>query len=140
MARKAAVGVRTREVASVCLMLTGKPVTISTPFQFKMLVDVMDGKDLGRDLNVVNSALLLADSPVHLPILLLLAYGLCQSSSSLLPEYTSVVFSHVAQLAIRNFGGSMSDHVHALGISHLDCNTGVATPAQTVASWSAAVG
>ena len=127
-------------MASVCLMLTGKPVTISTPFHFKMLVDVMDGKDLGRDLNIVNSALLLADSPVRLPILLLLANSLCRSSSSLLPEYTSVVFSHVAQLAIRNFSRSTFDHVHALGISHLDCNTGVATPAQTVASWSAAVG
>jgi hypothetical protein len=44
-----------------------------------MIVDVMGGKDLSRDLNIVNSAsLLLADSPVRLlTLLLLLAYGLC---------------------------------------------------------------
>jgi ABC-type multidrug transport system fused ATPase/permease subunit len=124
-ARKAAIGVRTRVVASVCLMLAGKAVTISTPFLFKMLVDVVGGKDLGRDLNVANSALLLADSPVRLPVLLLLAYGLCRSSSSLLREYTNVVFSHVAQSAIRNFGRSTFDHVHALDLRyHLDRNTG----------------
>ncbi len=55
-------------------MLNGKAIAISTPFLFKMLVNVEGGKDLGRDLNVVNSALLLVDSQVRLPILLLLAY------------------------------------------------------------------
>jgi len=112
----------------VCLMLTRKAVTISTPFLFKMLVDVLNGKDLGRDLNVLNSALLLTDLLVHLPILLLLAYGLCRSSSSLLCEYTNVVFSQVAQLAKRNIGWSAFDHVHALNIisprlQHQRCNT-----------------
>jgi len=124
-ARGAAMGVRTRVVASVCLMLAGKAVTISTPFLFKMLVDVVGGRDLGRDLDVANSALLLADSPVRLPVLLLLLYGLCRSSSSLLREYTNVVFSHVAQSAIRSFGRSTFDHVHALDLKyHLDRNTG----------------
>jgi hypothetical protein len=121
-------------------MLTGKAVTISTSFLFKMLVDVVGGKDFGRDLNVASSALLLADSLVRLPVLLLLAYGLCQSSSSLLCGYTNVVFSHVAQLGIRNFGRLMFDHVHALNIisprlQHRRCNTGALSP-----SWSAAVG
>ena len=59
---------------------------------------------------------------------------------SLLREYTNVVISHVAQLAICNFGRSTFDHIHALDISHLDCNTGVATQERSVASWSAAVG
>ncbi len=109
-------------------MLTRKAVTISTPFLFKMLVDVLNGKDLGRDLNVVNSALLLADSLVHLPILLLLEYGLCRSSLSLLCEYTNIMLSQVAQLAKHNFGWSAFDHVHTLNIisprlQHRRCNT-----------------
>jgi ABC-type transport system involved in Fe-S cluster assembly fused permease/ATPase subunit len=130
-ARASAISVRTRVVASICLMLAGKAVTISTPFLFKMLVDVVGGGvgELGdgrRDLVVLRSAMLLSDSSLKLPVLLLLAYGTCRSLSSLLREYTNVVFSHVAQSAIRSFGRSTFDHVHALDLRyHLDRNTGM---------------
>ncbi|KAL3807410.1 hypothetical protein ACHAXA_009472 [Cyclostephanos tholiformis] len=128
-ARASAITVRARVVASMCLMLAGKAVTISTPFLFKMLVDVVgDGGSGGgrRDIGVVRSALLLSDSTLNLPVLLLLAYGICRSLSSLLREYTNVVFSHVAQSAIRNFGRSTFDHVHTLDLRyHLDRNTGM---------------
>ena len=129
LARSSAMSVRIRVVASICLMLAGKAVTITTPFLFKMLVDVVGGepgRDGRRDLAVLRSAMLLADSTLTLPVLLLLAYGTCRSLSSLLREYTNVVFSHVAQSAIRNFGRSTFDHVHALDLRyHLDRNTGM---------------
>ncbi len=60
-------------------MLTRKAVTISTPFLFKMLVGVVGGRDVGRDLDTANLAPILADSPASLPVLLLLAYGLVLS-------------------------------------------------------------
>lgn len=129
--RQTALMVRYRVVASICLMLAGKAVTISTPFLFKMLVDVVGAvtaSTTASPTKVASSALLhtVADStPIPLPILLLLLYGLCRSLSSLLREYTNVVFSHVAQAAIRNFGRSTFDHVHSLDLKyHLDRNTG----------------
>ena len=139
-ARQMAWMVRYRVVASICLMLAGKAVTISTPFLFKMLVDVVGTTaatsaaasaataSTTTPIKVASSSLLhtVVDStPIPLPMLLLLLYGLCRSVSSLLREYTNVVFSHVAQAAIRNFGRSTFDHVHSLDLKyHLDRNTG----------------
>jgi ABC-type transport system involved in Fe-S cluster assembly fused permease/ATPase subunit len=76
-------------------------------------------------MGVSSATLLNVGTKIPLPILLLLAYGLCQSLLSLLRDYTNVVFSHVAQSAIRNFGRSTFDHVHSLDLKyHLDRNTG----------------
>jgi ABC-type transport system involved in Fe-S cluster assembly fused permease/ATPase subunit len=132
--RQSALMVRYRVVASICLMLAGKAVTISTPFLFKMLVDVVGTTSsaayttTATPIKVASSALLhtVVDStPIPLPMLLLFLYGLCRSLSSLLREYTNVVFSHVAQAAIRTFGRSTFDHVHSLDLKyHLDRNTG----------------
>lgn len=113
--RRQALSIRSRVVASIILMLAGKGVTIATPFLFKMLVDIVPSYADGVAATTMKS----------LPILLLLAYGICRSLSSLFREMTNAVFAHVAQSAIRRFGRSTFDHVHSLGLQyHLNRNTG----------------
>mmetsp|Transcript_26846 Transcript_26846/g.38368 ORF Transcript_26846/g.38368 Transcript_26846/m.38368 type:complete len:782 (+) Transcript_26846:97-2442(+) len=116
--RKQALSIRYRVIASILLMLAGKGVTIATPFLFKMLVDIVPSYAEGT----MAAATTVKTS---LPILLLLAYGICRSLSSLFRETTNAVFAHVAQSAIRRFGRSTFDHVHSLGLQyHLNRNTG----------------
>ena len=126
--RLQALSIRYRVVASVLLMLAGKGVTIAVPFLFKMLVDITPSYADGA--TTVSSPAILANCSSlsclsSLPILLLLAYGICRSLSSLFREATNAIFAHVAQSAIRRFGRSTFDHVHSLDLQyHLNRNTG----------------
>jgi ATP-binding cassette subfamily B (MDR/TAP) protein 7 len=114
--RMQALSIRYRVCASIMLMLAGKGVTIATPFLFKMLVDVVPTYAEGAASTAVASLS---------PVLLLLAYGICRSLSSLFRESTNAIFAHVAQSAIRRFGRSTFDHVHSLDLQyHLNRNTG----------------
>lgn len=114
--RMQALSIRYRVVASILLMLAGKGVTIATPFLFKMLVDTVPSYADG---------VAATTAVTRLPILLLLAYGVCRSLSSLFREATNAIFAHVAQSAIRRFGRSTFDHVHSLDLQyHLNRNTG----------------
>jgi hypothetical protein len=102
--RMQALSIRYRVVASVLLMLAGKGVTIAVPFLFKMLVDITPSYADGA--TTVSSPAILANCSSlsclsSLPILLLLAYGICRSLSSLFREATNAIFAHVAQSAIR---------------------------------------
>lgn len=126
--RMQALSIRYRVVGSVLLMLAGKGVTIAVPFLFKMLVDITPSYADGAT-TVSSPAILAKFSSLSglssLPILLLLAYGICRSLSSLFREATNAIFAHVAQSAIRRFGRSTFDHVHSLDLQyHLNRNTG----------------
>mmetsp|Transcript_38354 Transcript_38354/g.82630 ORF Transcript_38354/g.82630 Transcript_38354/m.82630 type:complete len:465 (+) Transcript_38354:45-1439(+) len=139
--RKVALAIRCRVIASIFLMLAGKFVTIATPFIFKSLVDLVPTYiDVASSTsaaaaaatsassplaNKLSASSILANSPIPLPILLLLSYGICRSASSLFRESTNAIFAHVAQSAIRRFGRSTFDHVHSLDLQyHLNRNTG----------------
>ena len=114
--RKQALSIRYRVVASITLMLAGKGVTIATPFLFKMLVDIVPS---------YAESVAATTKVTSLPVMLLLAYGVCRSLSSLFRETTNAIFAHVAQSAIRRFGRSTFDHVHSLDLQyHLNRNTG----------------
>ena len=120
--RLQALSIRYRVVASVLLMLAGKGVTIAVPFLFKMLVDITPSYADGA--TTVSSPVILANCSSlsclsSLPILLLLAYGICRSLSSLFREATNAIFAHVAQSAIRRFGRSTFDHVHSLDLQYV---------------------
>jgi ABC-type transport system involved in Fe-S cluster assembly fused permease/ATPase subunit len=122
--RMQALSIRYRVVASILLMLAGKGVTIATPFLFKWLVDVVPSYT-DASATAANAAAATTSMPLSLPILLLLAYGVCRSLSSLFRESTNAIFAHVAQSAIRRFGRSTFDHVHSLDLQyHLNRNTG----------------
>ena len=111
--RRLALSIRLRVVASVLLMLAGKVATICTPFIFKMLVDTVPGSAgaSGGTATSAKLARLLHNLPFSPPVLLLVAYGLFRSLSSLCREGTNAVFAGVAQSAIRRFGRSTFDHV-----------------------------
>ena len=111
--RRLALSIRLRVIASVLLMLAGKVATICTPFIFKMLVDTVPGSAgaSGGTATSAKLARLLHNLPFSPPVLLLVAYGLFRSLSSLCREGTNAVFAGVAQSAIRRFGRSTFDHV-----------------------------
>ena len=120
--RKAAISIRYRVLASVLLMLAGKVVTISTPFIFKMLIDIASSSG---GTSPVAASSLMSNIPISQSIILLISYGICRSLSSIFREATNAIFAHVSQSAIRRFGRSTFDHVHSLDLSyHLNRNTG----------------
>ena len=100
-----------RVVASLGLMLGGKALTIQVPYVFKGLVDALPG--------------ITADPTGTLPVALLLGYGISRAAATGLQEWRNVVFSVVAQDAIRKVGVSVFNHVHRLDLQfHLSRNTG----------------
>lgn len=121
--RKEALTIRYRVILSMLTMLAGKASTIVTPYIFKALIDVVPtyaATSTTASTIATNNLL-----PISLPILLLISYGICRSISSFFREATSVIFSYVAQAAIRSVGRTTFDHVHALDLQyHLNRNTG----------------
>ena len=129
--RKEALTIRYRVILSMLTMLAGKASTIVTPYIFKTLIDVVPTYARSSGIAAATSATAtptIATNnllPISLPILLLISYGICRSLSSFFREATSVIFSYVAQAAIRSVGRTTFDHVHALDLQyHLNRNTG----------------
>ena len=66
-----------------------------------------------------------ADALAVSPFLVLTAYGLSRSMTSLLQESRNAVFASVAQRTIRKLGTTTFSHLHELDLKyHLDANTG----------------
>lgn len=104
-------GIKRRVLGAMGLLVSSKLLTIASPFLFKEAVDLAAGN--GEILNSVGPAALLA------------AYGLARLSASLSQELRTVVFSSVAQRAIRNVGLGVFRHLNAMSHQfHLDRNTG----------------
>ena len=135
--REHATAMRRRVVAAASLMVAGKAVTITTPFVFKALVDLLvpvSAATASADAGVpaflpASLAEGLAASDVAgvpaLPFALLLAYGATRSLASLCQEARNAVFANVGYRAIRSVGASTFDHVHALDLQfHLGRSTG----------------
>lgn len=126
---------RQRVVVAASLMVTGKAVTIATPFMFKALVDTLPAfapaaTDASLPAFLPNGLVdgLAASSVVGvpaLPLALLLSYGAARTLATLLQESRNAVFADVAQSAIRSVGASTFDCVHNLDLQfHLSRNTG----------------
>lgn len=114
---------KARVVGSVSMLVAGKLLTIQVPFIFKALVDSYSTETL--------AAAAAAGSPELLglaalsPAALLAAYGASRAAASGLQEARNLVFSTVAQRAIRSVRGSVFAHLQSLDMGfHLNRSTG----------------
>jgi len=107
------VGLRLRVAGAVSLLIMAKLVNIQVPMIFKDIIDssfVVATESTGLTLSV---------------LAVLLGYGIARSTASLFHELRSVVFSPVAQVAIRQVATQTFLHIHAMDLNwHLSRQTG----------------
>ncbi|MBI2236311.1 MAG: ABC transporter ATP-binding protein/permease [Magnetospirillum sp.] len=100
---------RLRVVAAVLLLVAAKGVNVFVPLLYKQAVDALGAKG----------------SAMMVPVGILAAYGLARVLSSSFAELRDIVFSRVAQRAIRSVGLQVFGHLHRLSLRfHLDRQTG----------------
>lgn len=121
-------GLRLRVGGAVSLLVASKLVSIQVPMLFKDIVDSVTELSTG----VAQSAEAVASSGIVDPhalsvaaIASLLGYGIARSTASFFHEMRSVVFSPVAQTAIRQVATQTFLHLHAMDLNwHLSRQTG----------------
>lgn len=103
-----------RVAGAVSLLVFAKLVNIQVPWIFKEIID---------GLTIVATSV---DTTLALPVLAtVLGYGIARSTASFFQEMRSVVFSPVAQIAIRQVATQTFLHLHAMDLNwHLSRQTG----------------
>jgi ATP-binding cassette, subfamily B, heavy metal transporter len=107
---KGEVGLRSRVVVAMVLLVLAKVVNVYVPILYKYAVDA-----LGEP----------AAQAVAVPIALIVAYGAARVLAQGLGEIRDAVFAPVSQRAIRNLALEVFGHLHALALRyHLERQTG----------------
>ncbi|KAI8051854.1 P-loop containing nucleoside triphosphate hydrolase protein [Thamnidium elegans] len=107
------VGVKTRVVIALSLLLGGKLLNVQVPFYFKNVIDSLNVTlpDEGTLWAVCGAAII--------------GYGLARLGSSVFQELRNAVFAAVAQKAIRRVALNVFTHLHKLDLGfHLTRQTG----------------
>ena len=108
---KGELGLKSRVVAAVLLVLAGKAISIAMSYPLKLAVDRMS-----------------AHSPVGIVIGLVLAYCLARFGGVLSDNLRNAIFEKVGQNAVRTLAGQVFRHVHDLSLRfHLERRTGSLT-------------
>src|SRR5262249_15180451 len=103
------IGLKTRVVIAVLLLLAAKLLTIWVPILYKHAVDALSPS------NIIVAA----------PVALIVAYGAARVMSQGFNELRTAVFAKVSQRAIRRLALSAFRHLHALSLRfHLERRTG----------------
>ena len=93
------VGLRSRVVVALVLLILAKVANVYVPILYKHSVDALgDGKA----------------AAVAVPVALIVAYGLARVLAQAFGEVRDAVFAPVSQRAIRNLALEVFDHLHAL--------------------------
>ncbi|MDX1252698.1 MAG: ABC transporter ATP-binding protein/permease [Gammaproteobacteria bacterium] len=101
---------RTRVILAMAFLALAKLANVTIPLALKEVVDALDGA---------------RHAVVLLPLALLIGYGALRIASTLFGELRDLVFSKVAQRAIRNIAVKVFRHLHALALRfHLERQTG----------------
>ncbi|MFZ5594332.1 MAG: ABCB family ABC transporter ATP-binding protein/permease [Pseudomonadota bacterium] len=101
---------RTRVILAMAFLALAKLANVTIPLALKEVVDALDGA---------------RHAVVLLPLALLIGYGVLRIASTLFGELRDMVFSKVAQRAIRNIAVKVFRHLHALSLRfHLERQTG----------------
>ncbi|HVJ54124.1 MAG TPA: ABC transporter ATP-binding protein/permease [Aliidongia sp.] len=99
-----------RVAAALALVVTAKLVNITLPMLYKQAVDILSGH---------------AGAVTIVPVALIVAYGLARVGAQTAGELRELVFSRVAQRAIRLIALDVFRHLHALSLRfHLERQTG----------------
>lgn len=125
-------GLRLRVGGAVSLLIASKLVNIQVPMLFKNIVDSMTELSTNVAQGAGAAVADVAASGIVEPHALsmaavgsLLGYGIARSTASLFHELRSVVFSPVAQTAIRQVATQTFLHLHAMDLNwHLSRQTG----------------
>jgi ABC-type transport system involved in Fe-S cluster assembly fused permease/ATPase subunit len=105
---------KVRVAGAVSLLVAAKLVNVQVPMLFKEIIDSMNVVT-GGDVSTLSMALVAS----------LLGYGIARSTASAFHELRSVVFSPVAQIAIRQVATQTFLHLHAMDLNwHLSRQTG----------------
>ena len=106
-------------IALLCLVIS-KVAIVGMPL---LLKDIVDGLDA-----VAGKGSVLENTPLVLPLILLLSYGALRLTASLFNELRDAVFSRVRYHAMRNISRRVLKHLYSLSLSyHLDRKTGGVT-------------
>lgn len=106
-------------IALFCLVIS-KVAIVGMPLLLKEIVDGLDA--------TTSNASLLDNTPLVLPLVLLLSYGALRLTASLFNELRDAVFSRVRYHAMRSISLRVLKHLYSLSLSyHLDRKTGGVT-------------
>lgn len=115
---------------SLCLLITGKIITIQAPMLFKNVIDFLndnsritkDGQDSGKKLLNLDSP---QETVLTMACTLILGYGAARAGSSLFNELRNSIFAKVAGESIRRVAVNVFSHLHRLDLNfHLNRQTG----------------
>lgn len=107
-------GLKVRVAGAVSLLVAAKLVNVQVPMLFKDIIDSMNVV-VANDASTLSYTLVAA----------LVGYGVARSTASMFHELRSVVFSPVAQVAIRQVATQTFLHLHAMDLNwHLSRQTG----------------
>jgi len=111
---------RRRVIFALLALIVAKAVTLAVPIAYKMVVDLLTGQaDPGEIAGL--SAIGLA----AVPAVLIIAYGLGRVLMVVFAQFRDILFTVVAQNAVRALANRTFRHLHALSMRfHLERRTG----------------
>ncbi|MFD0986850.1 ABCB family ABC transporter ATP-binding protein/permease [Methyloligella solikamskensis] len=109
-----------RVVLAFLALIAAKVVTLSAPIAYKTIVDMLSGETTPDELAVFSSFDL-----VMVPVMLVVAYGMARVFMVVFAQLRDVLFTAVAQNAVRNLANRTFQHLHRLSLRfHLERRTG----------------
>ena len=108
---------RLRVLLALLALVLAKAVTLAVPIFYKSVVDLLTGEATGPEATAIG----LAASPIFL----IIAYGIGRVLMVLFAQFRDVLFTAVAQNAVRNLANRTFRHLHELSLRfHLERRTG----------------
>ncbi|ODA66542.1 putative multidrug export ATP-binding/permease protein [Methyloligella halotolerans] len=107
-------------VLAFVALIAAKVVTLSAPIAYKTIVDMLSGETTPDELAVFSGFDL-----VMVPIMLVVAYGMARIFMVVFAQLRDVLFTSVAQNAVRRLANRTFQHLHQLSLRfHLERRTG----------------
>jgi ATP-binding cassette, subfamily B, heavy metal transporter len=109
-----------RVVFALAALVLAKAITLAVPIAYKAIVDLLTGQASGGELRDLTALGLAA-----VPGFLIVAYGVGRVLMVLFAQFRDVLFTVVAQNAVRELANKTFRHLHALSLRfHLERRTG----------------
>ncbi|HSD93185.1 MAG TPA: ABC transporter ATP-binding protein/permease [Methyloceanibacter sp.] len=111
---------RLRVIFALAALVAAKAVTLAVPIAYKTVVDLLTGEATGAELRDLSALSIAA-----VPAFLIVAYGVGRVLMVLFAQLRDVLFTVVAQNAVRKLANKTFRHLHALSLRfHLERRTG----------------
>ena len=111
---------RWRVIFALLALIVAKAVTLAVPIAYKMVVDLLTGQADPGEIAGISAFGLMA-----VPAFLIIAYGLGRVLMVVFAQFRDILFTVVAQNAVRALANRTFRHLHALSMRfHLERRTG----------------